>query len=97
MEADMNLFGRKKPEVLFQELLERYKVTIHRYYDATRRDCTSERGSTVAFELADIFKIAREHLPNDPDNAFSIEKFQIACDDIRARCFAQQDLSDTLS
>ena len=92
----MNLFGQKKPEVLFQELLERYKVNIHRYYDATRRQCSAERGSTVAFELADIFKIAREQLPDDPDNAFSIEKFQETCDDIRVRCFAQQDLSDTI-
>jgi len=92
----MNLFGQKKPEVLFQELLERYKVTIHRYYDATRRQCNSERGSTVAFELADIFKEAREQLPDDPDSAFSFDKFQTTCDDIRARCFAQQDLSDTL-
>ncbi len=92
----MDLFGQKKPEVLFQELLERYKVTIHRYYDATRRQCTTERGSTVAFELADIFKEAREHLPEDLDNAFSIDKFQTTCDDIRARCFAQQDLSDTI-
>ena len=56
----MNLFGQKKPEVLFQELLERYKVTIHRYYDATRRQCSAERGSTVAFELADIFKESHE-------------------------------------
>jgi hypothetical protein len=96
MEGDMDLFGRKKPEVLFQELLEWYKVTIHRYYDATRRDCVSERGSTVAFELADIFKTAREHLPDDPDNAVSIDKFEKACDDIRARCFAQEDLSDTI-
>ena len=90
----MDLFGQKKPEVLFQELLERYKVTIHRYYDATRRQCTSERGSTVAFELADIFKAAREQLPDDPDNPFSIDKFQTLCDDIRSRCFAQQDLDD---
>ncbi len=90
----MNLFGQKKPEVLFQELLERYKVTIHRYYDATRRQCTAERGSTVAFELADIFKDAREHLPDDPDSVFSFDRFQATCDDIRARCFAQQDLSD---
>ncbi len=92
----MNLFGHKKPEVLFQELLERYKVTIHRYYDATRRQCTSERGSTVAFELADIFKEAREHLPDDPESTFSLDEFQTICDDIRVRCFAQQDLSDTL-
>ena len=92
----MNLFGQKKPEVLFQELLERYKVTIHRYYDATRRQCTTERGSTVAFELADIFKEARKQLPDDPDSAYSFDKFQTTCDDIRARCFAQQDLSDTL-
>ncbi len=92
----MNLFGQKKPEVLFQELLELYKATIHRYYDATRRQCTSERGSTVAFELTDIFKEARKHLPDDPDNAFSIDKFETTCDDIRARCFAQQDLSDKI-
>jgi len=92
----MNFFGQKKPEVLFYELLEWYKVTIHRYYDATRRQCNSERGSTAAFELADIFKEAREHLPDDPDSAFSIDKFQTNCDEIRARCFAQEDLSDTL-
>jgi len=92
----MNLFGRKKPEVLFQELRERYKVTIHRYYAATRKQCTTERGSTVAFELADIFKEARKQLPADPDSAYAFDKFQTTCDDIRIRCFAQQDLSDTL-
>ena len=92
----MSLFGQKKPEVLFPELLERYKVTIHRYYDATRRQCSAERGSTVAFELADIFKEARAHLPDDPDSPFAFDTFQTTCDDIRARCFAQQDLSDTL-
>lgn len=92
----MNLFGQKKPEVLFQELLEHYKVAIHRYYDATRRQCTSARGSTVAFELADIFKVARKQLPADPDSAFSLDKFQTTCDDIRTRCFAQQDIGDKL-
>jgi|GEM_PF-796605 len=92
----MDLFGKKKPEVLFQELLERYKITIHRYYDATRRQCTTDRGSTVAFELADIFRDAREQLPDDPDSPFSFESFQTTCDDIRARCFAQQDLSDNI-
>ena len=92
----MTLFGQKKPEVLFQDLLERYKVTIHRYYDATRRECSTERGSTVAFELADIFKEARKQLPDDPDDACSFEKFQETCDDIRARCFAQQDLGDKI-
>jgi len=92
----MNLFGQKKPEVLFQELLERYKVTIHRYYDATRRQCTIERGSTVAFELADIFKEARKQLPADPDSANAFDKFQTACDEIRTHCFAQQELSDKL-
>jgi hypothetical protein len=92
----MDLFGQKKPEVVFQELLERYKVTIHRYYDATRRQCSSERGSTVAFELADIFRDARKQLPDDPDHACSLEKFQTICDEIRARCFGQQDLSNKL-
>lgn len=92
----MSLFGQKKTEVLFQELLEHYKLTIHRYYDATRRQCTTERGSTVAFELADIFKDARAHLPDDPDSAFSFDEFQTTCDEIRTRCFAQQDLNDTL-
>jgi len=88
----MNLFGYKKPEAVFEELLERYKITIHRYYDVTRRQCASERGSTVAFEITDIFRVAREQLPDDPDNLFCIEKFQSACDEIRARCFAQPDL-----
>ena len=92
----MNLFGHKKPEVVFEELLERYKVTIHRYYDVTRRQCASERGSTVAFELTDIFRDAGKQLPEDPEDPFSIEKFQSTCDEIRARCFAQQDLGDTL-
>lgn len=88
----MNLFGHKKPEAVFEELLERYKITIHRYYDVTRRQCASERGSTVAFEITDIFRVAREQLPDDPDNLFSIEKFQRTCDEIRVRCFSQQDL-----
>jgi len=92
----MNLFGKKKPEVLFDELLERYTVTIHRYYDATRRQCTAERGSTVAFELADIFREAREQLPDGPENPFSIDNFQSSCDAIRARCFAQPDPGDTI-
>ncbi len=92
----MTLFGQKKPEVLFNELLERYKVTIHRYYDATRRDCASERGSNVAFELTDIFRVAREQLPDEPESPYSVEAFQNACDDIRVRCFAQQDLGDTI-
>ena len=93
----MNLFGQKKPDVLFQELLERYNVTIHRYYDATRKQCTTERGSTVAFELADIFKEARKQLPADPDSAYAFDKFQTTCDEIRTRCFAQQDPSDKIS
>jgi len=92
----MNLFGRKKPEIIFEELLERYKVTIHRYFDATRGRCTGERGSTIAFELTDIFRDAREQLPDDPDNPCSLETFQVTCDAIRARCFARQDRSDTL-
>lgn len=91
----MSLFGHKKPEVLFHELLERYKVTIHRYYDVTRRQCASERGSTVAFELTDIFREAREQLPDDSQSPYSLEKFESTCDDIRARCFAQQDLGHT--
>jgi hypothetical protein len=88
----MNLFGHKKPEAVFEELLERYKVTLHRYYDVTRRQCASERGSTVAFELTDIFRDAREQLTDDPESPYCIEKFQSTCDEIRARCFAQQDL-----
>ena len=92
----MNLFGQKKPEVLFQELLERYKVAIHRYYDATRRQGSSERGSTVAFELADIFKEAHAQLPADPGSAYAFDKFQTTCDDIRTRCFAQQASGDDL-
>ena len=90
----MDLFGQKKPEILFQELAERYKVAIHRYYDATRRACSTERGSTVAFELADIFKEAHEQLPEDPEHTFSFERFQTTCDDIRGRCFAQQDVNE---
>ncbi len=91
----MNLFGQKKPEVLFNELLERYKVTIHRYYDVTRRQCASERGSTVAFELTDIFREAKKQLPDNPESPFSIEQFESTCDNIRASCFAQQDLGNT--
>lgn len=91
----MHLVSRKKTEMLFKELLERYKVTIHRYYDVTRRQCDSERGSTIAFELTDIFRDAGRQLPDDPENAFSFEKFQSTCDDIRVRCFAQQDLGQT--
>ena len=92
----MNLFGHKKPEVVFEELLERYKITIHRYYDVTRRQCAEERGSTIAFELTDIFRDADKQLADNPESPFSLEKFQRTCDEIRVRCFAQQDLGDTL-
>jgi len=92
----MSLFGHKKPEVVFEELLERYKVTLYRYYDVTRRQCAAERGSTVAFELTDIFRDAGKQLPDDPESPFSIEKFKNACDEIRARCFAQQDVGDVV-
>ncbi len=60
------MFGHKNPEVFFKELLESYKATIHRYYDVTRRRCVLERGSSVAFELTDIFR-ERHFLRGGPE------------------------------
>jgi hypothetical protein len=52
-----------------------------------------EPSSYIAFEMSNIFKLAKDTLPSDPSNPYGFEAFEKEYYRIRSICFSDPDSS----
>jgi hypothetical protein len=80
--------SKKELKSVFESLVRDFEKKLNKYVDITRNKRSYEASSSIAFEMSNIFKLAKEALPSDPTNPYSFDAFEKEYHRIRTMCFA---------
>lgn len=85
--------SKKELKSVFESLVRDFEKRLKKYADMTRKKRNFEGSGSVAFEMSNIFKLAKEALPSDPSNPYSFDAFEKEYHRIRTMCFANPTAS----
>ncbi len=84
----MSDLSKKELKSVFESLVRDFETRLRKYADMTRNKRNFQTSGNIAFEMSNIFKLAKESLPSDPSNPYSFDAFEQEYHRIRATCFA---------
>jgi len=80
--------SKKELKSVFESLVRDFEKRLKKYANMTRKKRNFEGSGSIAFEMSNIFKLAKEALPSDPSNPYSFDAFEKEYHRIRTMCFA---------
>jgi hypothetical protein len=87
----MTYHSTKELKSVFESLVRDFEKKMSRYVDITRKKRSYEASGNIAFEMSNIFKLAKESLPSDPASPYSFDAFEKEYHRIRTMCFNDPD------
>ncbi len=86
--------AKKELKSVFESFVADIEKKFKKYFNITRKQNYDEPSSNIAFEMSNIFKLARETLPIDPSNPYGLEAFEKEYYRIRSSFFPDPDSSE---
>ncbi len=83
--------AKKELKSVFESFVADIEKKFKKYFDITRKQNYDEPSSNIAFEMSNIFKLAKDTLPSDPSNLYGFEAFEKEYCRIRSICFSDPD------